>query len=152
MDNTRLMPIIVAFGVGITFVIFSFALTSPSPKSDIAVEAEFIDLTIADLESTYKIGHPIMFSVKAEGVSDYIACNSLSPAVAIRDGSNGKEINLNPIRFSTALLCVEPMPFDKEWTFGDDAEKEIKLDKAGSYEVVASLEDVTIEKQFIVTS
>jgi hypothetical protein len=116
------------------------------------MEAEYIDLTSADLESTYKIGDPIMFSVKAEGVSNYVACNSLSPAVAIHDDSNGKEINLNPIRFSTALLCVEPMPFDKEWMFGDEGQKLIILDKAGSYEVVASLEDVTVEKQFIVTS
>jgi hypothetical protein len=97
--------------------------------------------------------------VKAEGVSDSgdIACNRYPPAVAIRDDSNGEQVVLNPYRFSTALLCIEmPAPFNVEFTFGD--KEEILFDKAGSYTVIASYddlvsyEDIAVEKKFAVTS
>lgn len=149
------MPIMAAFGVGIAFVVLSIIFLSPSQPSPGSAtgKVEHIDMTIADLKSTYRPGEPIIFSVKAKGVSLLdIACNGESPRVGIRDdGSGGEEkINLTPIIFKTALQCIEPVTFDKEWTFGDEPGEEIALDKAGSYTVVASYEDILVEEKFAI--
>lgn len=111
---------------------------------------EYIVLTIVGLKSTYQMGEHIVLSVNAKGVSDTIACDSRSPAVVIRNNGNGEAINLTPIIFSRGLQCIDAIPFDKEWTFGDDAGDEILPDTPGSYTVAASLEDVTVEKRFSV--
>lgn len=150
-DDKLAVPAIAGLAVGIAFVVaFSlFAGHSSASQRMMAIENKNV-LFIEGLKGTYGAGEQIAFSVNAKGISDNLACNSLPPAVAIRDDGNGKEIKLNPIRFSTALLCTEPRPFDKEWTFGDKPDEKIVLDKAGSYTVVASLEDVTVEKKFSV--
>lgn len=112
-----------------------------------------IYLTIARFSDTYKQGEPIIFSVNAKGVSDN-ACNIGSPSVYMRDESNDGKIIYwpNPFGFNTAMGCNGPDPIDKTWTYGDDAKSEIVLEKPGSYTLVAALEDVVIEKKFIVTS
>jgi hypothetical protein len=110
-----------------------------------------IDLTIIELKDAYRQGEKIIFSVSAKGVSDN-ACNIDSPSVSLRDDGNEKTINW-PLSFgfNTALMCGGSEPLDKKWTFGDEPENEIVLDTPGLYIIVASIEDITTEKKFIVT-
>ncbi|MEW6605699.1 MAG: hypothetical protein AB1351_13565, partial [Thermoproteota archaeon] len=111
-----------------------------------------INLTIVGLQSTYKAGEHIIFTVSAKGVSDN-ACNINSPNVVMRDNDSGKTIYWpNPFALYYAMGCPGPEPIAMHWTFGDDAESEIILDKVGSYTVIASLEDITTEKQFDITN
>jgi hypothetical protein len=109
-----------------------------------------INLAIEELESTYEAGEPVIFSVKAKGISDN-ACNHATPTALMRDDNNGKVISWpHPFGFSTALKCAGPEPIDREWTFGDGAEEEIMLDKPGPYTILASYEGIKIAKKFSV--
>lgn len=110
----------------------------------------YIELTISGLKSSYKAGEHIVFSVSAKGASDN-ACNINSPSVVMRDNGSGKTIYWpNPFGLYYAMGCNGADLIDKTWTYGDDAESEIILDKAGSYTIVASLEEATVEKRFAV--
>lgn len=122
-----------------------------SPVVDDAEEGLYLNLTIEGLQDSYKTGEHIIFTVKAEGVSDN-ACNIDSPSVYIRDDSNGGKIIYwpNPFGVSYAMGCLGPGTVDKTWTYGDDAKSETVLGTPGSYAIVAALEDVKIEKKFLV--
>lgn len=114
-------------------------------------ENDKIELTIDGLRNTYRTGEHIIFSVSAKGISDN-ACNIGSPSVDIRDDSDGKMLYWpHPFGLSYAMGCPKASQIDEVWTFGDNAEEEIVLN-SGSYTVLASVEGVTIEKQFAVTS
>ena len=152
MDKGAMTPAIAGLAVGIALVVV-FSIVFASPSSDIMKGDYEINLAIGGMKSTYKSGEHIVVSISAKGISDN-ACNIGSPSVYMRDESNGGRIIYwpNPFGFSYALGCNGSDPIDKTWTYGDDAESEIVLDKAGSYTVIASLEDATIEKQFVVTN
>ncbi len=144
------MSVIAGLVVGIGFVAV-FSIIFASPSSAMIKGDNEINLSIEGMKSTYKSGEQIIFNVNAKGISDN-ACNIGSPSVYMRDNSNGKTIYWpNPFGFSTSMLCNGPEPVNKEWMFGDDAESEIVLEKPGSYTLVTSLEDITIEKKFVVT-
>jgi hypothetical protein len=148
MDIGGVTPVIAGLVVGVAFtIVFSIGFANLSP-----VNGDYkINLTIEGI-NTYKSGEQIVFSVDAKGISDN-ACNIGSPSVYIRDESNDETIYWpNPFGLSTAMLCARPEPVDKKWTFGDDDESETVLDRPGSYTLIASLESVTIEKQFVITN
>ena len=172
MQNSgeRVLPMIMAFSVGVIFIVVSLAFVTDSQpvrpdttaREDIETEepVEHINLAIEGLKSKYKIGEPIIFTVRATGFSaGGIACGDGFPPLAeITDDSNEEKRTLNPIRFSRVPLCSEPTEFDREFTFGD--KEEIVLERSGSYTVTASYtansaitshEDIAIEKKFTVS-
>src|SRR5690606_25430296 len=150
MENSskRGLPIITAFAVGIIFVVATLILVTGSRPVESSTAAgenvemdeyvERIDLVIEGLKSKYAVGEPIVFTIRAQGMSDGgIACgDSFPPLVVVTDDSNGEKMTLNPVRFSRVPLCVEPMEFDREFVFGD--KEEIVLERAGSYTLTAS--------------
>lgn len=141
------VPVIAGLAAGVAFVVVFSMLAGPSPAA--VLETKHIRLTIDDLQSTYKSGELIVFSVTAKGVLDN-ACNLGNPSVVMRDESSGKTIYWpHPFALSTALQC-QTEEIDREWTFGDKADKEIILDKAGQYSVIASYGDARVEKKFSV--
>lgn len=144
------VPVITGLAVGIAFVVAFSILAGPSLTGVVTEDYNHINLAIGGLKSTYESGEPIIISVTAKGISDN-ACNISSPSVYMRDESNDGKIIYwpNPFALYTAIKCAGPEPIDKMWTDGDDAKK-IVLDKPGSYTLIASLEDVTIEKRFSV--
>jgi hypothetical protein len=151
MDNNGIIPAITGIAVGIAFVVV-FSILYASSSSAMPNDHNQINLTIEGMKSTYLSGEQIIFSVNAEGVSDN-TCNIGSPSVLIRDENSGKVIYWpHPFGFNTAIKCANIEPINKEWVFGDDAESVIVLDKAGSYTVIASLEEVTIERHFAVAN
>lgn len=104
-------------------------------------------MAIDDLQSTSKTGEPVVFRVRAKGVLDN-ACNYGGPSVVMRDESTEKIIYWpEPFVLITALKC-RAEEIDREWTFGEDLEKEIILDRSGPYSVIASYGDQRTEKKF----
>ena len=151
LDKGVMIPTIAGLAVGIALVAVFSVVFASSSSAIMKIDNE-INLTIDGMKSTYKTGQQIIVSVSAKGISDN-ACNITSPSVVMRDNDNGKTIYWpNPFALYTAMGCNGSDPIDKTWTYGDNAESEIILEKAGSYTVIASLEDATVEKKFIVTS
>ena len=96
------------------------------------------------------MGEPIVLSVTAKGILDN-ACNYGTPSVVMRDEGTGRTIYWpHPFQVVTALRCSTD-GIDREWTFGEDADKEIVLEKPGRYSVIASFAGASVEKQFSVT-
>lgn len=160
-DNYYTLAVIVGLAAGIGFITL-FALMFFSPNSAVTAdeqeEEEYVTLSIEGLKSTYSPGEPIVFTVRAQGVSDGgIACNSFSPLVVIRDDDSGEETVLNPIRAKRSLACIETVEFDREFVFGE--KEEIVSERAGSYTVTASYkantaitshEDIMIEEKYVI--
>jgi hypothetical protein len=140
-------PVVAGLAAAVAFVVAFSMLSGPSPAN--VLETRHIRLTIDDLQSTYKSDELIIFSVTAKGVLDN-ACNFGNPSVVMRGESCGKTIYwLQPFALSTAIQCPTE-EIDRERAFGDGAGKEIILDKAGKYSIIASYEDARIEKNFSV--
>jgi len=51
-------------------------------------------------------------------------------------------------------MFVDKCPFvtavNDTWTFGDEAGKEIILEKAGRYSILASIEKASVEQKFLI--
>jgi hypothetical protein len=151
MPSSESLPIIAGLAVGVALIgVFSIMFSSTSSAQINA--NNHIEVNIEGIKSNYTSGEKIILSVHAKGNSDNY-CNIGSPSVYIRDNSDGKIIYWpNPFGFSTAMMCNTSSPVDMMWTYGDEVEQEIILEKAGSYAVVASLEGVTVEKQFAIVN
>jgi hypothetical protein len=148
MDNSDKLSVIAGFAAGIALVA-AFSIEFSGSSLALAKGLNEINLTLDGMKETYKPGEQIIFSVSANGISDN-ACNVGSPSVTIYGGSKESRVNW-PLSFgfNTALMCSESETLDRKWTFGE-AENEFALDVSGTYTIVASIEGVTIEKQFVV--
>jgi hypothetical protein len=156
------MPALASLAIGVTFVMMLAIILDISPiipdggelrhpPSGTSSTLERIDLTIGDMKSSYTVGEHIIVSVRANGTSDW-ACNIGSPTVVMRDNSDGRIILYpEPLFFSTALLCPQSR-IDKTWTYGEEPDELITFDKIGSYAIIASVRDVTVERQFAIVS
>lgn len=150
MADDIMIPMIIGFAVGIGFVALALTIASPSLASG-SEESNHIELSVEGLQSTYKTGEQIILSVNARGISDN-ACNIHSPRVSLESG-DGQIIHWpNAYALYTSAGCPGPQQVDKAWTYGNDVETEFALAEPGSYTLIASLDDVTIEKSFNVTS
>lgn len=151
MASSETLPIIAGLAVGVTLIaLFSIMFSNPTIAG--INSNNHIALTLEGMKSNYASGERIIVSVHAKGNSDNF-CNIGSPSVVIRDNSNGKITYWpNPFGFSTAMMCNKSSPVDITWTYGDEVEEEIILEKTGSYAVIASLEDVTIQQQFFIAN
>lgn len=139
------VPAIAGLAAGIAFVV-AFSMLSGPPLSS-ALETRRIDLAIEGLRDAYPLGERVVFSVTAKGILDN-ACNRSSPSVVMRDEGTGRTIYWpHPFGFSTAMRCATD-GIDRGWTFGEDVDKEIILEKPGRYSVIVSYEGSRIEKQF----
>jgi hypothetical protein len=149
LDYSDTLSVVSGLIIGGAFVVVFSIVFSASSFAPAQAHNE-INLAIEGMKSTYKSGEQIVFSVSAKGISDN-ACNIAYPGVSIHGGGEEK-INW-PISFgfNTAMGCGGPESLDKEWMFGGEPKNEIVLDTPGSYILVVSVEDTTIEKQFVVT-
>ena len=146
------MVIIASIAVGIAIVAaFALSLSSPSLAND-------LDVTIVGLKSTYEIGEPVTFGVRADGMTVRAVCNEDVPSVSISQDTTGNEIwTSNPFVVYLAQSCDEPLRVYSAWEFGNEnathrAENGvIAINEPGSYTVLASYDGVSAEAKFLVT-
>lgn len=150
-SSTGITIVIVAsIAIGIaTVAAFAPSLSSPSLAND-------LDVTIVGPKSTYEIGEPVRFAVRADGMTVRAVCNEDVPSARILQDSTGDEVWTSKPALELAQSCDEPLRVYSAWEFGNEKATHrvengvIVINEPGSYTVLASYDGVSAEAKMTI--